>query len=91
MTDSASILWAMSLYIEKWFHVTYRKIVAFGASRPPCHRVHQSIIKGNIQGSQWLIPVVSNTPIVPLTYCDWTIICLWSLMGVVPLVHWSTG
>ncbi len=24
----------------------------------------------NIQGSEWLIHVVSNTPIVPLTHCD---------------------
>ncbi len=27
------------------------------------------VIKGDIQGSEWLIPVISNIPLVPLTYC----------------------
>ncbi len=35
-------------------------------------------VQGDIQ-SEWQIPVVSNTPIVPLTYCDWAIVCLWSM------------
>ncbi len=39
--------------------------------------------KGDIKGSEWLIPVVSDTTIVPLTYCDWAIVCLWSLMLMV--------
>ena len=30
-------------------------------------------------------------PPCPLTYCAWTIVCLWSLMGMVPLGHpWLT-
>ncbi len=38
-----------------------------------------------------LIPVVSYNPLVPVTYCAWTIGCLWSLIRMVPLVHqWLT-
>ncbi len=31
---------------------------------------------GSLRGhpvSEWLIPVISDAPIVPLTYCDWAI------------------
>ena len=65
----------VSAWLMNWLHIETRV----------------AIIKGISRGSEWLIPVVSNIPIVPLTYCDWAIVYLWSLMGMVPLVHpWLT-
>ena len=36
-------------------------------------------IKGTARG-EWLIPVISYNPLVPLTYCAWTIACLRSMI-----------